>query len=108
MLVGTGRKQCDYCVRENLMHCSLKSSINSSLKAYNDSTGTEESGVFGISYIASLLVACTDLALLPEWHYSLLASMGTTNGILCSRMREIPWEFGYAWIFSVYLMVVFR
>ena len=30
---------------------------------------------------------------------------------ICSRMREIPrksWEFGYAWIFSVYLIVVFR
>ena len=32
-------------------------------------------------------------------------------GIICSRMREIPrksWELGYAWIFSVYLLVVFR
>ena len=31
--------------------------------------------------------------------------------IICSHMREIPrksWELGYAWIFSVYLLVVFR
>ena len=29
-------------------------------------------------------------------------------GIICLRMREIPWELDYAWIFSVYLLVVFR
>ena len=29
-------------------------------------------------------------------------------GIICSRMREIPRELGYAWIVSVYLLVVFR
>ena len=39
------------------------------------------------------------------WGYPFFCGGGEK---ICSRMREIPRELGYAWIFSVYLLVVFR
>ena len=30
------------------------------------------------------------------------------SGIICSRLCELPWELEYAWIFSMYFIVLFR